>query len=199
MAIIVDSYEELGSEHRDVINRMLINVTPVVKQSIRKFFERFGLWKKVKVIVQFIISAEDPFNSKTVADLLQEFKYSATSSLYNELQHAFIHDMTKLISKKDFEAFLKYSRDDKDRQRDTLQSLFSGNTPLIDFNEQQEWSKRARNLCTIQQWSQLRYRIARLEELFDLIEGKIDYTIRTTNNLLQTVTLSVEKSDNENL
>ncbi|CAF3985937.1 unnamed protein product [Rotaria sp. Silwood2] len=196
---LFDSYEELGNEHRDVINRMLINVTPVVKHSIRKFFERFGLWKKVKVIVQFIISAEDPFNSKTVADLLQEFKYSATSSLYDELRHAFAHDMTKLISKKDFQAFLKYSRDDKDRQRDTLQSLFSGNTPLIDFNEQQEWSKRARNLCTIQQWAQLRYRIARLEELFDLIEGKIDYIIRTSDSLLQTVASSFERSDNENV
>ncbi|CAF4350118.1 unnamed protein product, partial [Rotaria sordida] len=106
--------------------------------------------------------------------------------------------MTKLISKKDFQAFLKYSRDDKNRQRDTLQSLFSGNIPLIDFNEQQEWSKRARNLCTIQQWAQLRYRIARLEELFYVIEGKIDYTIRTSNNLLQNVILSIERSDNEN-
>ncbi|CAF0821104.1 unnamed protein product [Rotaria sordida] len=199
LAIIVDSYEELGNEHRDVINRMLIDVTPVIKQSIRKFFERFGLWEKVKVIVQFIISAEDPLNSKTVADLLQEFKYSTTSSLYDELRHAFAHDMTKLISKKDFQAFLKYSRDDKNRQRDTLQSLFSGNIPLIDFNEQQEWSKRARNLCTIQQWAQLRYRIARLEELFYLIEGKIDYTIRTSNNLLQNVILSIERSDNENM
>ncbi|CAF3288423.1 unnamed protein product [Rotaria socialis] len=197
LAIIVDSYEELGHEHRDIINRMSIDVTPFLKHSIRKFFQWLRLWKKVKVIVQFIISAEDSFNSKTVANLLQELKYSSTSSLYDELRRAFAHDLTKLIPKEDFVAFLKYASDDKDRQRDALQSLFSGNIPLLNSNEQQEWSERARNLCTIQQWSQLRYRIARSEELFDLIEGKIDYIIRTSENLLQNVTSSLERSDNE--
>jgi hypothetical protein len=179
---------------------MLIDVTPFVKHSIQLFFERLGLWRKVKVIVQFIISAEDSSNTKTVRDLLQEFKYSATSSsIYEEFRRAFAHDMTKLISKKDFDAFLNYAHNDKDRQRDTLQSLFTGNKPLIDFNEQQEWSKRARNFCTIQQWAQLRYRIARLEELFDLIEGKIDYTMRTSENLRRTVRLPLESSEDNKI
>jgi hypothetical protein len=172
---------------------MLIDVTPFIKYSIQTFFERLGLWKKVKVIVQFIISAEDSSNTKTIADLLQEFKYSATSSLYEELRRAFTHDMTKLITKQDFDAFLKYAHNDRDRQRDTLQSLLTGN---ISFIEQQEWSWRARNFCTIQQWAQIRYRIARLEELFDIIEAKIDYTIRISDTLLTTVTLSLEGSEN---
>ena len=195
--IIVDSYEELGNEYRDVTNRMVIDVTPFIKYSIRTFFERIGLWRKVKSFVQFIISTEDSLNAKTVGDLLQEFKYAATSSLYDELRHAFTRDLTKTISKEDFDNFLTYAHNDKDRQRDALQSLFSGNTS-IDFNEQQEWSKQTRNLCTLQQWAQLRYRIARLEELFDLIEAKIDYTSRTSNNLLRTITLSFEIADNEN-
>ena len=178
---------------------MVIDVSPFLKHSVRTFFERLGLWTKVKVILQFIISAEDPFGTKTVADLLQEFKYSTTSSFYDEFRRAFAHDMTKFISKEDFQAFLKYAHNDKDRQRDTLQSLFTGNMRLLDINEQQEWSERARNLCTIQQWAQLRYRIARLEELLDLIEGKIDYTIRTSDNLLRHVKLSLERLDYETM
>ena len=78
---------------------MLVDVMPFIKQSIKTFFERLRLWQKVKVIVQFIITAEDSSETKTIADLLQEFKYSATSSsLYEELRDAFAHDMTKLIS-----------------------------------------------------------------------------------------------------
>ncbi|UJR22497.1 hypothetical protein I4U23_025550 [Adineta vaga] len=191
LAIIVDSYEELGNEHRDVISQMLINVTPFVKHSIQTFFERLRLWTKVKVLVHFIIRAEDSTNTKTIRDLLQEFKYSATSSsIYEELRQAFAHDMTKSISKKDFNAFLKYAHNDKDRQRDTLQSLFTGKKSLINFNEEQEWNTRANNLCTIQQWAQLRYRLTRLEELFDSIEGKIIYSMKTSENLLRTMPVS---------
>lgn len=164
---------------------MLIDVTPFLKQSIRRFFQWLRIWKQVKVILQFIISSEDPFNTKTVGELLQEFKYSSTSSLYEELRSAFTHDLTKLISKEDFSDFLKYARDDKNRQRDTLQSLFSGQIPSINFTEQQQqWGERVRNLCTKQQWTQLEYRITRLKELFDLIEGKFNYIIRTSDNLL---------------
>ena len=61
------------------------------------------------------------------------------------------------------------------------------------MHEQQDWSKHARSFCTIQQWAQLRYRVARLEELFDLIEVKIDYTIRTSDSLLKTGVLPQER------
>ncbi|CAF0775709.1 unnamed protein product [Adineta steineri] len=202
LAIIVDSYEELGNEHRDIINEMLIDVTPFIKHSIQIFFERLRIWKKVKVIIQFIIRADDLSNTRTVRDLLQELKYSATSSssIYEELRRTFAHDMTKLISKSDFDTFLKYAHNDKDRQRHTLQSLFLGNKLFINFNEEQEWNEHARHFCTIQQWAQLRYRIARLEELFDLIEGKIDYVIQISDNLLQTKIISRERLEkNENV
>ena len=175
---------------------MLIDVTPFIKHSIQIFFERLRLWAKVKVIVHFIIRAGDSSSMKTIRDLLQEFKYSATSSsIYEELRRAFAHEMTKSISKKDFDAFLKYAHSDKDRQRDTLQSLFTGNKSLINVNEEQEWNKRASDLCTIQQWAQLRYRIARFEELMDLLEGKVDYTMRTSESLLRTVTLPLESTE----
>ncbi|CAF0838110.1 unnamed protein product [Adineta ricciae] len=196
LAIIVDSYEELGSERRDIINQMLVDVTPFMKHSIQRFFERLGVWTKVRVLVHSIIRAEDISNTKTIGDLLQEFKYSATSStLYEELHQAFVHDMTKTISKKDFDAFLKYAHRDKDRQRDTLQSLFTGKKSLINFNEEQDWNTHASNLCTIQQWAQLRYRIARLEELFNSMDGKWKYSMRTSKNLLRTRNLSREISE----
>ncbi|CAF1047678.1 unnamed protein product [Adineta ricciae] len=196
IAIIVDSYEELGSERRDIINQMLVDVTPFMKHSIQRFFERLGVWTKVRVLVHSIIRAEDISNTKTIGDLLQEFKYSATSStLYEELHQAFVHDMTKTISKKDFDAFLKYAHRDKDRQRDTLQSLFTGKKSLINFNEEQDWNTHASNLCTIQQWAQLRYRIARLEEFFNSMDGKWRYSMRTSKNLFRRRNVSREISE----
>ncbi|CAF4446181.1 unnamed protein product, partial [Adineta steineri] len=102
--------------------------------------------------------------------------------------------------KSDLDTFLKYAHNDKDRQRHTLQSLFLGNKLFINFNEEQEWNEHARHFCTIQQWAQLRYRIARLEELFDLIEGKIDYVIQISDNLLRTKIISPERLEkNENV
>ena len=177
---------------------MLVDVTPFMKHSIQRFFERLGVWTKVQVLVHSIIRAEDISNTKTIGDLLQEFKYSATSStLYEELHRAFVHDMTKTISKKDFDAFLKYAHRDKDRQRDTLQSLFTGKKSLIDFNEEQDWNTHASNLCTIQQWAQLRYRITRLEELFNSMDGKWRYSMSTLKNLLRTRNVPREISEDK--
>ena len=186
-AIIVDSYEELGSEHRGVINRMLIDVMPLIKDSLRDSLQRVGLWTKVKFLVQFIISAEDPSTTKTVAELLQAIKYSGASSLHEELHRAFAHDLTKLITNKDFEAFLQYAREDRARQRETLQSLFTDHRSTEKLTDRESWRGKTKNFCTIQQWAQLRYRLARLEELVQLLEAKMKYTVRTSEILLQRV------------
>ena len=102
--------------------------------------------------------------------------------------------MNKSISKKDFDAFLKYARDDNDRQRETLQSLFAGRRFSTNIDPDDAWSNEARNLCTIQQWAQLRYRVARLEEFSDLLEAKMNYAIRTSDDLLKTVAVPLDES-----
>ena len=180
-AIIVDSYEELGSEHRGVINRMLIDVMPLIKDSIRIFFQRLRLWRKVKFLVQLLISAEDPSTTKSVAELLQAVKYSDASSLYEELHRAFAHDLTRLLSNRDFDTFLKYAREDRARQRETLQSLFTEHRSTEKLNER----GKTVDFCTIEQWAQLRYRLARLEELVQLLQAKMNSSIRTSERLLQ--------------
>lgn len=177
---------------------MLIDVAPFIKHSIQRGFERLGMWTRVKVIVQFFIRADDSANMRSIRALLQEFKYSAaSSSVYDELRRAFAADVTRSISKKDFDAFLKYAQNDKERQRETLQSLFVGNKSLVNVKEEQAWNQRATDLCTMQQWAQLRYRTARLEELLYVLEGKFLFSLRTSENLRRTVTLPLESPQPE--
>ena len=144
---------------------MLINVIPSIKDAIRLFFERLHLWNKMKILLR----SESSSNQKTVSDLLQTLKYSSqTSSLYDELRQAFAHDLDRLIDEKDFQRYLKFAENAQERQRESLQNLF----PHITISHE-----NTRQLCTIQQWSNFKYRLARLEEVSRLIEAKLIYIV----------------------
>ena len=127
--------------------------------------ERLHLWNKVKIFLR----TEASTNHRSVGDLLQALKYSSqTSSFFDELRQAFVHDLHRPIGDTDFRRFQRFAENDAERPRSTLQSLF----PHISIPDE-----TTRRLCTIQQWAHLKYRLARLEEVARLIEAKVLYVV----------------------
>ena len=141
---------------------MLIDVLPSIKDAIRFLFERFRLWKKVKIFLR----TEKSSNQKSVSDLLQTLKYSSqTSSFYDELHQEFFYDLDRLIDVKDFERFIKFAENVRERTRENL------------FTDISIPNETTRDFCTIQQWSNFKYRLIRLEEVCRLIESKLFYIV----------------------